>query len=130
MFKGIEHVGIYARDSAALAQWYCNTLGWRVVFQSKDSPPAFFVASENGSMVEIIPTKTREPQPPPALTDPGHRHLAISVDDFDKAYTALQAKKVSFIEPPKEGAGGTKVVFFRDFEGNILHLIRRAKPLA
>ena len=128
MFKGIEHVGIYARDSAALAQWYCNTLGWRVIFQSKDSPPAFFVASDNGNMLEIIPTKAPTPQPP-ALTDPGHRHLAITVDDFDKAYATLQSKKVNFIEPPKEGAAGARVVFFRDFEGNILHLIYRPKPL-
>lgn len=128
MFKGIEHIGILARDSAALARWYQDTLGWRVVYDSKKSPPAFFLATEDGSMIEVIPGATGGGEPSP-LSAHGVRHLAIVVDDFDKAYAALQAKKVNFIEPPKEGAGGAKVVFFRDPEGNILHLIYRPKPL-
>lgn len=129
MFKGIEHVGILARDSEKLAQWYQQTLGWHAVWVSETKPRTFFLASENRSMVEIIPTTQPVPAALPELPDPGHRHLAIAVDDFDKACAALQAKKVSFIEPPKEGAGGAKVVFFRDCEGNILHLIRRPTPL-
>ena len=129
MFKGIEHVGILARDSEKLAEWYQQVLGWHAVWISETKPKAFFLASENGSMVEIIPSKKTEAVPLPELGDPGHRHLAISVDDFDKAYKVLQAQKVNFMEPPKEGAGGTKVVFFRDPEGNILHLIRRPVPL-
>ncbi|MBI5394550.1 MAG: VOC family protein [Verrucomicrobia bacterium] len=131
MFKGIEHVGILARDSVSLARWYQNTLGWRVVYDNQKSPPTYFVATEDGSMIEIIPiSATDVAGRPPALGDPGVRHIAIRVDDFDKAYAMLRAKGVNFIEPPKEGAGGTKVVFFRDPEGNILHIIRRAAPLA
>jgi len=130
MFKGIEHVGILARDSETLAQWYQETLGWHAVWVSETKPRTFFLASANRSMVEIIPTAKPAPAAPPELSDPGHRHLAITVDDFDKACAALQARKVNFIEPPKEGAGGAKVVFFRDCEGNILHLIGRPAPLA
>lgn len=130
MFKGIEHIGILARDSEKLAQWYQETLGWHAVWISEAKPRTFFLASESRSMVEIIPTTKHAPAAPPELPDPGHRHLAIAVDDFDKAYAVLQAKKVNVIEPPKEGAGGAKVVFFRDCEGNILHLIRRPTPLA
>jgi catechol 2,3-dioxygenase-like lactoylglutathione lyase family enzyme len=129
MFKGIEHVGILARDSESLAAWYQQTLGWHAVWISETKPRTFFLASANGSMVEIIASKKTGQGSLPELGDPGHRHLAIAVDDFDKAYAALQAKKVNFIEPPKEGSGGTKVVFFRDCEGNILHLIRRPTPL-
>ncbi|MCX6900076.1 MAG: VOC family protein [Verrucomicrobia bacterium] len=129
MFKGIEHIGILARDSAALARWYRETLGWAVVLDNKETPPAFFLATKNGGLIEIIPCKKAWPETTPALSDPGLRHLAIVVDDFDKAYAVLQAKKVNFIEPPKEGAGGAKVVFFRDPEGNILHLIYRPAPL-
>jgi hypothetical protein len=35
---------------------------------------------------------------------------------------------VAFLEPPLI-KGGNKVVFFRDPEGNILHLIERPEPL-
>jgi glyoxylase I family protein len=129
MFKGIEHIGILARDSAALARWYQETLGWRVVYDNKKSPPAYFLASGHGSMIEMIPDATGTGDPVP-LSAHGVRHLAIAVDDFDKAYAALQAKKVNFIDVPKEGAVGSKVVFFRDPEGNILHLIYRPAPLA
>ena len=129
MFKGIEHIGIYASDSAALAQWYQDVLGWRVIYDSKGKPPAFFLATEDGSMIEIIPSPKTSPGSAPVLNEPGIRHLAITVNDFDKAYGVLQAKKVNFIEPPKDGANGVKVVFFRDPEGNILHLMYRPVPM-
>ena len=124
MIQGIEHAAIAAANVSALADWYVATLGFTIVYQS---PNATFVKAADGGLIEIIQAEGE--RPPQNLKTPGFRHLALTVKDFDAAYAELQAKKVSFLGPPQESKGN-KVVFFTDPEGNILHLLQRAKPLA
>jgi predicted enzyme related to lactoylglutathione lyase len=77
-------------------------------------------------MIEIILAEgERAPQ---KMKDPGLRHLAIGVGDFDIAYTSLKAKGVQFLSEPSTSKGNS-VVFFTDCDGNILHLIHRETPL-
>jgi glyoxylase I family protein len=63
------------------------------------------------------------------MKTPGLRHLALTVTDFDAAYAQLQAKNVAFLGEP-QNSKGNRTVFFTDPEGNILHLLYRATPLA
>ena len=123
VITGIEHSAIAAADVAALAGWYSNVLGFAVVYQS---PNAIFVRAANGAMIEII--HAEGDRVPHTMKSPGHRHLAISVTDFDSVYADLKAKGVQFAGEPQESKGN-KVVFFTDPEGNYLHLLERAKPL-
>ncbi|MFH1008211.1 MAG: VOC family protein [Candidatus Latescibacterota bacterium] len=128
MFLGIEHVAIAAQDTDALSKWYCDVLDFTVAYKNAKTPATYFVRGASGSMIEIIPAG----EACPVLhdeKDPGLRHLAISVDDFDAAYADLQAKGVSFTSGPKEASGGVKLVFFTDSEGNLLHLIYRPNAL-
>jgi glyoxylase I family protein len=77
-------------------------------------------------MLEIIPSiGDRGPQ---TLKDPGIRHLAVEVDDFDAGLKELRAKNVNIIAEPFENKGN-RLVFFTDLDGNYLHLISREKPL-
>ncbi len=123
MILGIEHTAIASRDPQALARWYVETLGFVINYNSGRT---VFVKAPNGSMIEIITAEgERAPQ---TLKDPGLRHLAIAVTDFDAAYERLRAAGVEFAGEPSESKG-TRVVFFRDPEGNFLHLIQRAEPL-
>lgn len=127
MFGGLEHVAICAKDTEALAQWYCDVLGFEVCYKNTKEPPAFFVKQPGGSMLEIMPAKG--PRPARADTDEGLAHLAVGVADFDAAYNALKAKGVSFTGDPKEASGGVRVVFFTDIEGNLIQIIYRPNPL-
>lgn len=123
MVKGIEHTGIASPDPQRLARWYVETLGFVIVY---NSGRAVFIKAPNGTMIEII---TAEGERAPATqTSPGLRHLALTVDDFDAAYRRLQAAQVEFVGEPSESKGA-RVVFFKDPEGNFLHLIHRAQPL-
>ena len=63
-----------------------------------------------------------------SLKQPGIRHLALAVDDFDAGYAKLQSAGVKFLDEPVN-AKGNRVVFFTDPDGNILHLIQRETPL-
>jgi len=123
MFKGLEHTAIASPDPAKLAQWYVDHLGF-VINHRYDGN--VFVKARNGTMLEIIPSEGEHvPQTP---KDPGIRHLAISVDDFDGAYEELRGRGVRFLGEPF-AIKTNRLVFFTDGDGNLVHLIHREKPL-
>ena len=62
------------------------------------------------------------------MKDPGIRHLAVMVEDFDAAHQQLQKAGVTFLGEPFNNKGN-RLVFFSDLDGNILHLIHRERPL-
>ena len=124
MIQGIEHTAIAAADAASLAGWYVDVLGFTEVYRS---PNAIFVRTVNGTMIEIINAEGSRSES--GMKTPGIRHLALAVADFDAAYAQLQAKNVSFVGEP-QNSKGNRTVFFTDPEGNLLHLLYRATPLA
>ncbi len=124
MFQGLEHTAIASPDPQKLAQWYVDHLGFAINFTYAGN---YFVRARNGTMLEIIPSEgERGPQ---TMKDPGLRHLAIDVDDFDAGYRQLQALGVTFVTEPFENQGN-RLVFFTDRDGNYVHLIKRLRPLA
>ncbi len=82
--------------------------------------------SANGSMLEIIPSEGARGSN--QMKDPGIRHLAIAVDDFDTAHAHLKKQGVRFLGEPVN-TQGNRLVFFADGDGNIVHLVQREKPL-
>jgi glyoxylase I family protein len=123
MFKGLEHTAIASPNPRALAQWYVDHLEFHINFEYAGN---FFVRAANGSMLEIIPSEGERGSN--KLKDPGIRHLAVDVDDFDKGHEQLKSKNVQFVTEPFESQGN-RLVFFSDLDGNLLHLISRPQPL-
>jgi len=123
MFTAFEHTGIASPDHKKLAQWYVEVFGFAIVYQSAG---ATFVKAPNGSMIEIIAAEGDRVEL--AMKQPGLRHVALAVDDFDADLARIRAAGVRFLSEPVD-AKGNKVVFFTDPEGNILHLIQRTNPL-
>jgi len=123
MFRGLEHTAIASPDPRQLAQWYVEHLDFAINYEYAGN---YFVKAANGTMLEIIPGKGS--LAPPQLDDPGIRHLAVQVDDFDAAHRRLQAAGVHFLSEPMNKQGN-RLLFFADRDGNILHLIQREKPL-
>lgn len=120
----VEHLGLPARDPAALKDWYVNTLGAEVVFDNGQTPPAYFLALAGGLMLEIYRCgSSLEETGDNALA--GWRHLALRVDSIENARSALEKRGVIFTEAVKPAGGGGRVLFFRDGEGNLLHLVER-----
>ena len=123
MFKGLEHTAIASPNPQKLAQWYVDHLEFVINFTYDGN---YFVKAPNGAMLEIIPSEgARAPQ---KMKDPGIRHLAIMVDDFDGAHAHLRSRGVQFLTEPAN-VKGNRLVFFADADGNLIHLIHRANPL-
>jgi len=122
----VEHIGLAARDTVALKAWYARVLGAREVFTDGKTPPAFLLEIQAGAMIEIYPAGT-------ALVETGNnklagwRHLAIRVESIESAREELAKRGVAFEEPTKPAGGGGQVLFFKDGEGNLLHLVERSK---
>lgn len=124
MFTGIEHVAIASPNPKRLADFYISVLEFSLQFEYAGN---YFVNAKNGALLEIIPS---EGQPPAnERQTPGLRHIAVLVENFDQAYAKLKEQSVTFEGEPYENAGN-RLVFFRDPDGTLLHLIQREKPLS
>ena len=123
MFKGLEHTAIASPNPETLAKWYVDHLEFHINYTYAGN---YFVKASNGSMLEIIPSEGQRGSN--QMKDPGIRHLAIAVDDFDAAHEHLKKKGVRFLGEPMNNQGN-RLVFFADGDGNIVHLVKREKPL-
>lgn len=123
MFRGLEHTAIASPNPEALANWYAKNLEFHINYTYDGN---YFVKASNGTMLEIIPSVGDRGSN--QMKDPGIRHLAIAVDDFDSAHAQLKKQGVHFLGEPFMNQGN-RLVFFADGDGNIVHLIHREKPL-
>lgn len=120
----LEHIGLAARDTVALKDWYLATLGAHVVFSNGQTPPAFFIKLPGGAMIEIYEGDFALKEISDNAMN-GWRHLALRVDSIERAKSELESRGVKFDQPMKPAGGGGRVLFFRDPEGNLLHLVER-----
>lgn len=140
----LEHIGIAAHDPESLKNWYEKVMGARTVFDNRQKPPAYLLVfgyaghpptpsdpdwtSDLTAMIEIYPGSH-------GLAETGYnrlcgwRHLALRVESIEEARRELEAKGVQFPDPIKPAGGGGRVLFFRDPEGNLLHLVERPHPI-
>jgi glyoxylase I family protein len=123
MFTGIEHFAIASPNPKLLAEWYVSHLDFTISFEYAGN---YFVEAPNGALIEIIPSEGEAAAN--ELRTPGMRHIAISVDNFDEARRQLAAQGTKFEGEPYTNQGN-RLQFFKDSDGNLLHLIQREKPL-
>lgn len=123
MFRGIEHFAIASPNPKRLADWYTAYLDFETTYEYAGN---YFVQAQNGALIEIVPAEGERSDA--GMRAPGMRHIAISVDDFDAAYQQLKSQGVKFEGEPYTNEGN-RLVFFKDPDGNLIHLIRREKPL-
>ena len=123
MFTGIEHFAIASPNPKRLADWYVSTLEFEITYEYAGN---YFVQAQNDSLIEIIPAEGERPDM--GMRTPGMRHIAISVEDFSAAHQQLKSRGVKFEGEPYTNEGNS-LVFFKDPDGNLIHLIKRAKPL-
>jgi len=119
----VEHIAIPAADPVALKNWYERVLGARPVWDNGQNPPTCLISLAN-VWFEIY-------QADAPLAERGNnklagfRHLALRVDSLDAAKAELEKRGVKFTEEARPAAGGGKVLFFEDCEGNLLHFVER-----
>lgn len=131
MFKRFGHIGIAAKDPEKLCRWYCDVLGFKVIFEipktERRPVPIYFIQLGTKTTIEIIPATDKE-KAKRNTNDPGFSHIGIPVDDFDKAAEDLRSKGVSLHNVRQTGLGW-KIGYFYDPEGNLIEIVYRQKDL-
>jgi glyoxylase I family protein len=124
MITGIEHVAILSSDTARLKDWYIKMLDFRQVFENESK--TYFLKSGNGALIEFVTAEGDGGRH--GLKAGGLRHIALSVDKFDETVSFLKKNNAEVVSEPETTPTGVKTFFFRDPDGNILHLVQRPKP--
>ena len=122
----LEHIAIPSHDPIALKIWYERVLGAREVFNNGQTPPAFLLALPGGGLLEIYISEGA-PEHRGNNKVAGFRHVALRVASIESARAELGSRGVKFNQEIRPAAGGGRVLFFEDRDGNLLHLVERPK---
>lgn len=121
----LEHLGLAARDPAALKDWYVKILGAEVAFSNGLTPPMFLLRLPGGMMIEIYAGDFALAETANNKLN-GWRHVALRVDSIESTRAELEDRGAVFNDEIKPAGGGGRVLFFSDAEGNLLHLVERS----
>jgi glyoxylase I family protein len=129
-YTAIDHPAIACYSTRKQIDWYCSVLGMRVIASNDQDPPTAIVGydanAQGGAMIELMPVREDGPRPETFRRfQPGIRHIALRVKDFDAAFDQLKKAGVRFISDPIDAMGGGRIVSFRDPEGNELQIVQR-----
>ncbi|MEE1014308.1 MAG: VOC family protein [Clostridia bacterium] len=122
---GIEHIGIFTKDTEALKNWYMEMFGWEQVYDNGKG--TYFLKADDGVMIEFCMSDVDGGLH--VMNATGVRHIAISVDEFDALVQKLTDAGVKVLTEAKVSDKGIGTMFFEDPDGNVLHLINRPSPL-
>lgn len=121
----VEHLAIVAKDPVALKHWYERVLGAREIFNNGQNPPTCLISLGNVWFEIYAAEKSISETANNKLA--GFRHLALRVDSLEAAKAELEKRGVKFLEAERPAAGGGRILFFADCEGNLLHFVERPK---
>ena len=124
----VEHVACNVAEPAAMAAWYVEHLGMRIVRRISTAPHIHFLADASGRAVIEIYSHSADPVPDYTSMHPMRFHLAFAADDPDAARAALVGAGATFVDE-QVLADGSRLVMLRDPWGLPLQLCKRATPL-
>ncbi|MGB7157909.1 MAG: VOC family protein [Tepidisphaeraceae bacterium] len=125
----IEHVAWQVQDPEAVAAWYGEHLGFRIVRKNDDPARTHFIADHSGKiLVEIYNN------PAAAVPDYGKMHflqlhLAFAAADPAGTRDRLLAAGCTIAEALRQTPAGDTLVMLRDPFGFAIQLCKRAKPM-
>jgi methylmalonyl-CoA epimerase len=130
----IDHIGIAVKSLGDAAALYENALGLKVSAYDQVDEQGVRVAMLNigESRIELLePTGPESPiQKFMTKRGEGIHHIAITVDDIDKALKQLKAAGVRLVDDePRRGAHNTRIAFVHpsSTHGVLLELVQHGE---
>lgn len=131
-----HHVGVTVTDLDRAVAFYRDVLGLAVLDRFTVSGEAFARAVDvegatgsfahldaGGARVELVEySPAGEAASADRVDQPGAKHLGVAVEDLDAFYEDLP-DGVETLSEPRTTASGTRILFVRDPEGNLVELL-------
>ena len=127
----LEHVALLVANPPAMARWYEENLGMKVVKQSDEAPGfARFLADAAGT--SVLETYASDVHAVPAYQgmDPALLHVAFATTKIAATRDLLIAAGATPVGEITENAAGDRFAMLRDPWGLALQLAQRVRPLA
>lgn len=125
----IEHFAYQVADAPAVAQWYCDHLGFTIKRASTGVANTHFLADGSGKvMIEIYNNPTVD-VPDYAAMHPLLLHIAFVCDEIDETVEALEAAGATIATPAFVSGLGDSLAMLRDPWGLAIQLCKRANPM-
>ncbi|WP_205500024.1 VOC family protein [Rufibacter psychrotolerans] len=124
----LEHFALNVEAPLAMADWYTQHLGMRVIRQMQEAPYTTFLADDSGRiMVEIYLNPPGE-VPPYRTMDPLQVHLAFVSENPAADQERLCAAGATLVSD-QHLADGSHLVMLRDPWGLALQLCKRGSAM-
>lgn len=123
----IEHIAYNVSDPVAVAKWYTDHLGLKIVRIVDGPAKTHFLADDHATALEIY-CNPPDQVPNYASMHPLLLHVAFSSEDPDADATRLIAAGATAFSN-ESFPDGTQLIMLRDPWGFALQLCRRGTPL-
>ena len=122
---GVAHIGIRVHDLDRARAFY-ELLGFEFVVGPVGPEPVAILTHSGGVEINLILNAT-EAQADNILMDvdtkyAGYTHVALSVSDVEAAMATLEAQGIPITEGPIRFPGGSRSIFVRDPDRNVVEL--------
>jgi len=133
MFVGVDHVGVAVKNLDEAIALYRDVLGFRLesvhVLTERKVRVAFF-STGGETHIELLEPIGSDSPVAKFLESRGEgiQHVAVRVDDIEKALAELKSKGVMLVdETPRLGAEGTRIAFVhpKSTRGVLLELVMK-----
>ena len=125
----LEHVAFNVKDPAAVAKWYCDHLGMRVVRKSPPPANTHFIGDTDGNMMFELYNNPDVPVPDYASFSHMSMHLAFMADDVKATRDSLIASGAKLAEDVTVTPAGDQVLMLRDPWGLAIQFVKRVSPM-
>ncbi|AHM58503.1 50S ribosomal protein L14 [Flammeovirgaceae bacterium 311] len=123
-----EHFALNVADPLAMAAWYVEHLGLKIVRQMQESPFITFLADSSGTIMLEIYNNPAADIPPYRTMHPLLVHLAfVSVDPSRDSERLLQAG--ASLESNQHLEDGSQLLMMRDPWGFAIQFCKRGTPM-
>jgi len=125
----IEHLGFNVSDPNAVAEWYVQNLGMKIIRKDNNSPFVTFIADKGKHVIMEFYNKDKFPKIDFNKINYMSFHFAFMVDSIEVSKSKLISNGAKVMEDISALPSGDKVLMMRDPWGMPLQLVKRVNPM-
>ena len=124
----LEHFALNVEDPQAMAKWYVENLGLKIVKQVNKAPFMTFLADDSGRIMIEIYKNPADEVPPYRTMNPLLVHLAFVSENPSADKSRLEKAGASVVSDDTL-EDGSQLVMMRDPWGLAVQLCKRGTPM-